>query len=878
LSVSLVVSVTSGYASAEAAAHHFMEQFLGGTDATLARPTDARTGVDESLVAKLNADPRVASAVGRFETETQLIDRDGKVVPGKLVQLIGIRRPDDREVESLRVHDGRWFDAATGDVAVVDQVVAEALKLKVGDAMRLPGLRGPLDVKVVAVVQKPGILASAVQTVYVPLGTLQQFAAPDAPRRVSRVLVNLRPGTDAQAFGTAWRETLAETDPALKLRMTAEGRRDLDKNMQGLHVLSYLGGMVSMLAATFIVFSALSMGVTERQRTLAMLRAIGARRAQVARLVVIEGVLLAAAGVAVGVPLGILWIKVLTSLPQFEGLFESTGVVVSGGGILLGGGGSLAAAIAASLLPAYAATRVDPLEAMAPLATPARGGVPWRSAVAGLLLVSIDPLLFFGPVLPAVAALGYENPADVARAVTFYGHFALGLPGIMIGFFLLAPLFVWAIERALGPVVAAVLGLRFALLRQQLSGGIWRAAGTCAALMVGLSILVVLQTQGRTVLNGWRLPDKFPDVFIFSPTPIGPADYAKIQAVEGVRKDDLMPIAIASPTFGTKNIFALVGQAMVLPDATMFFGIDPEKGMRLMELDFRDPAGQSLRGDDRTRAVDHAVAKLKEGRHLIVTDEFRQLKGLHVGGKLPLITPKSGKVEYTIAGVVWSPGIDVITSRFDLGRQLDQRTAASVFGSLDDARRDFDVDAYHLFAANLDFFVEREPLMKRLQTDLGNLNIRVGDIRQIKKGIQDGLNTLLMLVSTVAFAALGVASLGVTNTVMASVRSRRWQLGVLRSIGVTRGQLLRLVLAEAVLIGLVGSGLGLAAGLLMAVDANALSAVALGYNPPMDVPWGVVALGVGAVMLISVGASLWPAVSTAREQPLSLLQAGRSAA
>src|SRR3712207_9344065 len=81
-------------------------------------------------------------------------------------------------------------------------------------------------------------------------------------------------------------------------------RREVDQNLQGVQALSYLGGAVSMLAATFIVFSTLSMGVTERQRTLAMLRAVGALRGQVAALVVGEGLLLALAGGAVGVPLG----------------------------------------------------------------------------------------------------------------------------------------------------------------------------------------------------------------------------------------------------------------------------------------------------------------------------------------------------------------------------------------------------------------------------------------------------------------------------------------------------------------------------------------------------------------------------------------------
>ena len=47
------------------------------------------------------------------------------------------------------------------------------------------------------------------------------------------------------------------------------------------------------------------------------------------------------------------------------------GAVVSWGGVALGSGGSMLAALAASLLPAWSATRVDPLEAMSPLSAAA---------------------------------------------------------------------------------------------------------------------------------------------------------------------------------------------------------------------------------------------------------------------------------------------------------------------------------------------------------------------------------------------------------------------------------------------------------------------------------------------------------------------------
>jgi putative ABC transport system permease protein len=123
---------------------------------------------------------------------------------------------------------------------------------------------------------------------------------------------------------------------------------------------------------------------------------------------------------------------------------------------------------------------------------------------------------------------------------------------------------------------------------------------------------------------------------------------------------------------------------------------------------------------------------------------------------------------------------------------------------------------------------------------------------------------------------MAVAALGVTNTVMASVRSRQWQFGILRSIGVTRGQLVRLVLAEALLLGIVGCALGLTMGYLMSVNAMGLNRYLLGYVTELTPPWGMIGIGVGIILTVSLLASLWPAASVARSQPLTLLQSGRA--
>ena len=892
LSVSLVVAVTTGYASAEAAALKYLNHYLGSTDAVISHPTlvGVEGPVPQKLVTELQNDPDVRRVTGRLEVPTNLYDKNGHMPEKLMFHLIGLQRPQDTRVDNLNLEAGQWFDASTGDVALPDQVAAESLKVKLGDTfwmLNADGSKHPL--KVVGIVHKPEILARSSQSIYVPLDTLQraQGVPADNPQ-VTRIAVDLKSNIDYAGWAAKWRQKLAGISPEIKLRMMKENRSELDTNLRAIHILSYLGGAVTMLAATFIVFSTLAMGVTERQRTLAMLRAVGATRGQVARLVIIEGLLISLFGVIIGVPAGVLWIHIVRW--KFDDVFTA-GVVMSWGGVLFASAGSVFTALLASALPAWTASRVSPLEAMVPRSADVAHRAPVGWALAGLVLISIDPLLFFGPMPWLLGKLGFNDPQAVAALVRFYGHFCVGLPGVMIGFLLLAPMFVWVVDRFLGPAAAWLLGLPPKLLRQQLSSGIWRAAGTAAALMVGLAVLVAMTTQGNSMISGWRLPDKFPDIFLVSlkfnvlhPEDAGlsDADVKNLENVPGIAHfpdgtAEIMPVAVEAIGLG-HNPLALVGD-LFAPNATnvMFFGVPPDIAFKLVGLDWRDDDGNTISPDQQKFFSDRAEKLLKEGRYVVITDEYRRLQKLKFGSKISLMT-RHGKEEYTVAGIVWSPGLDVIIGMFDMGRQFDQRTAGLVFGSLDDARRDFGVDRVSLFAANLAGGVDKEAVMDQVRQKVGEFNFKAGDVRQIKYRIEEGFHRLLLLLSTVAFAALAVASLGVTNTVMASIRTRRWQFGVLRSIGVTRQDLLRLVLAEAVLLGAVGIALGLSAGVLLSIDARQLGAAILGYNPPMNIPWGYVLVGSIAVMAVALSASLWPAIHVARAQPLDLLQSGRAAA
>src|SRR5688572_11756862 len=115
LSVSLVVSVTSGYASVEAAVYKYLSQYMGSTDVEITKQNNPSGGVSDEILDHLRADPDVAKVDGRYELGA-LAASAGSPKPTRAA-VIGLRRPDDRNSDFLRVTAGAWFDEPRGNVA-----------------------------------------------------------------------------------------------------------------------------------------------------------------------------------------------------------------------------------------------------------------------------------------------------------------------------------------------------------------------------------------------------------------------------------------------------------------------------------------------------------------------------------------------------------------------------------------------------------------------------------------------------------------------------------------------------------------------------------------------------------------------------------------
>ena len=121
-------------------------------------------------------------------------------------------------------------------------------------------------------------------------------------------------------------------------------------------------------------------------------------------------------------------------------------------------------------------------------------------------------------------------------------------------------------------------------------------------------------------------------------------------------------------------------------------------------------------------------------------------------------------------------------------------------------------------------------------------------------------------------AALAVAFLGVLNTLWISVVQRRRELGLLRSVGATRGQVIRSIVIEASVLGVVGAVLGLIGGAIVEwVVLRRILPADTGWTYPFHFPWGTAAAVAVLAVLTSAVAGWFPARAAVRRPPADAL-------
>lgn len=842
--VALIVCCGAAFESLRYSFHATIGQMLGVAEVHV-RPSQRGTDdrIPKTLLPAIRARPEVELAAGRMQTHTALT----KGEEHRWFEAIGIDPVLDEKLRPKIYMSGHGLSGAPNEV-VIDAGVAKLLNAQTGDVLdyTVDGTTSR-KVTVVGVIKRPTIEIIAQPSMYLPIDAL----AKDFDMAVAYDVIDMKLREEAgiEDFDAYSRQLGKELGPAYTVAPGTNSKARLANESQTIQLGLTLLSIVSGLCAALIIGTTLSVGVQERVRQFGQLRCIGASRRQLAVFLSADALVMLAIGEAIGVVLGFALAMLLVwSLPQFFVVLK-----IAPSSVFIAMLNGLGATAFGALVPMWQVTRVSPMAAVTSVGRQPRRGFIALAALVGIASLAVEALLW--AVIPQ-------------RDIRVYFFMFAGVPLIFVGWTLLAPTLLLAGERVAAAIIGRVLFVRPALLRGAWSRTPWRAAAMVTALMIGVTLFTAVRARGQSIRASWSFPSKFPDLFLFSVAPVNE------HSVEDLRRKhpeigDLTSLA-AFPVKLKGNEFR--EGDMVNNNGANFVAVDPESFGQLVEMRF-------VQGDPKT-----AIAQLAAGDHVFVTSEFYEAHHLGVGDQLTFITADGKPQPFTIAAVVTSTGMDLVKNYFDMRSTFQDAAVSTVMGSVADGRKYFRLRNINLMLLNVRPPANDPLVMGRLREQLQEEQYQSASSVDLKTNLNLLISRVVGAMSLIAVGALVVASLGVANMVIASVHARRYEFGVLRAIGAGRWQLIRLVLAEVSLIGVVAGILGTAAGLELAYSFTLVDRTVgfpthfLSLNAAEAVQYMVFFLVLSVVLttLLAWLASLWPAARGAFSAQRTLLASGRS--
>jgi len=128
------------------------------------------------------------------------------------------------------------------------------------------------------------------------------------------------------------------------------------------------------------------------------------------------------------------------------------------------------------------------------------------------------------------------------------------------------------------------------------------------------------------------------------------------------------------------------------------------------------------------------------------------------------------------------------------------------------------------------------------------------------------LGLFTVMVGAIAGISLVVGGIGIANIMLVSVVERTREIGIRKSVGATRGDILSQFLTEAVVVATIGGGIGVGVGILLAFSAATILAF-----PFVVSVWSIV-VGLGLSVFVGLTAGVIPAMSAARLDPINALR------
>ena len=776
----------------------------------------------QELQARVQTVDGVRAAAGYLERAVNLpadfVDKDPATPDAiTVLTLMGIDPFAARTIRTYPLLAGRFLQSGDGPVAVISQSLADAVSAHVGDHIAIPSVNGLADLTVVGILLPR--LNAGIPEVLVSLPEAQALTA--QPGKINAIGVTLNSSDEAQRA-----RILEVVKTALGTGFTTAslpGGEEMVPSLRLAQAAFSLFGLLALFMGAFIIFNTFRTVVTERQRDIGLLRAIGASRRTIIGMILAEGLLQGLVGTALGLLFGylfgagVLW-AAGPLMEQFLNLKLGAPVIslettlVS---ILLGVG----VTVVAGVVPALNASRVTPLEAL----RPSMAQIDYRRQagwgfVAGLFLIGL------------------------ALLVLFSNYTFLVAPGVivfLVGLVLVAPALIRPVSDAFGRLIALIYARQGIgeLAQGNLARQPSRAAVTASATMIGLAVVVAAGGLITSLAGGMSdvMRKSLYSDYLFVPPSV--ALWSSNVGAGHSLADRLRRLDGVADVSTLRYTGSVVRTASTPPGGQIvsLLGIDPTLFPKVSGLRFQQ-------GDEAA-----AYQELLKGHALIANGAFLSATGAKVGDTLQLATP-GGQAFYRIAAMA-SDLLDVKVAT----AYISQADMLADFGAAEDVFVQLNLKP------GADTLAAQHQI-KAVAADYPQFHVVPGKLffDQLEGEFNAAFAAIYILMALLAVPSL----IAMLNTLAIGVIERTREIGVLRAVGATQKQIRSMVIAEALLLAAIGAVFGILCGLYLGfVFVNAMNSIfPLGYYFPVVGILAAVSVG----LLLGALAAVIPARQAAR--------------
>jgi putative ABC transport system permease protein len=721
-----------------------------------------RPFIDASLVPALRTVPGVAAAEGNAFGYARLIGSDGTAIgnPANGAPTLGGNWSTVPALNPFRLVAGHA--PRLPNEVVIDKQSANLGHLKVGDSTTVL-VNGPPQRVRISGIAAFGTADSPAGATVVLFSTAVAQRLVTAPGKFSTISFVADKGVSQQQLVRNLQRALpAGTEAVTGATVIKETQDQFQKFLSIFSKFLLIFAVVALVVGAFIILNTFAITVAQRTRENGLLRALGASKRQVLASVIVEavavGLIAAILGLAAGVAVAA-GLKALLGLLGFD--LPSGSLVVSANTIIVSLLIGLFVTVVAAVSPARKAAKVPPVAAMQEATIGSTGyGSKERIVVGATILVL------------GIAALFTGLFGHIGSAFLIVGA---GVLLVFIGVSVLGRTISLPLSRTIGAPLPRMKGVTGTLARENTMRNPKRTAASASALMIGVGLvafITVLASSTTASINS-TIDKSFSGDFVIdsgtgmSGGGVDPALAQKLNALPEV-----------SAATGER-----VGSALILGSAEEITAVDPRTAGQIFNVSPLQGSIGALGAND-----------------IAVYSNVATSKHLKLGDAVPVVFRDTGARTLRVA-LIYGDSQAAPSPRYFIGTPAyDANFGAPHFDSMVFVKKAPGVSTPAALAA-----------VKKLTAQYA-VGASVLDQAAYKAEQTKPINQLLALVYTLLALAIIIALLGIGNTLALSIFERTRELGLMRAVGMTRGQLRSTIRWESVIVALQGTFLGLVVG------------------------------------------------------------------